>query len=332
MTTFKEIRGTDILALSSDPANPELGQIWYNSSSGTLKGLAAATVAWASGGNLNTARQGIMGTGTQTAAIAFGGFGQFPAPTTNASELYNGTSWTNGPNLATAVAFGVGTGTQTAAIGAAGYTSISPQVFTATAQIYNGSAWTSITSIPSVRAASGAAGTQTAALIFGGNTPGNVLVGTTDKWNGTAWTNTGSLITGRATMGTGTQTAALAMSGYKGGSPTETTNVEAFNGSTWTANSNTPTAVSNAGTATQGTQTAALIFGGSNFLTTSQSYDGTTWTNTPSMSTGRRSLAGAGTNSAALGFGGYATGSAISNATEEFTGPGSTATKTITVS
>jgi hypothetical protein len=38
MTTFKEIRGTTIEVVSSDPSNPEVGQIWYNSSSGTLKG------------------------------------------------------------------------------------------------------------------------------------------------------------------------------------------------------------------------------------------------------------------------------------------------------
>jgi hypothetical protein len=29
MTTFKEIRGTTIEVVSSDPANPEAGQIWY---------------------------------------------------------------------------------------------------------------------------------------------------------------------------------------------------------------------------------------------------------------------------------------------------------------
>jgi hypothetical protein len=38
MTTFKGIRGTTIEVLSSDPTTPEEGQIWYNSSSGTLKG------------------------------------------------------------------------------------------------------------------------------------------------------------------------------------------------------------------------------------------------------------------------------------------------------
>ncbi len=43
MTTFKEIRGTAIRVVSTDPTNPETGQIWYNSSSGTLKGFVFAT-------------------------------------------------------------------------------------------------------------------------------------------------------------------------------------------------------------------------------------------------------------------------------------------------
>jgi hypothetical protein len=38
MTTFKEIRGTAVESVSSDPSNPEVGQIWYNNSIGVLKG------------------------------------------------------------------------------------------------------------------------------------------------------------------------------------------------------------------------------------------------------------------------------------------------------
>ena len=38
MTTFKEIRGTAVQSVSSDPTNPEEGQIWYNNSIGVLKG------------------------------------------------------------------------------------------------------------------------------------------------------------------------------------------------------------------------------------------------------------------------------------------------------
>ena len=37
MTTFKEIRGTAIQSVSSDPSNPEEGQIWYNNTIGVLK-------------------------------------------------------------------------------------------------------------------------------------------------------------------------------------------------------------------------------------------------------------------------------------------------------
>jgi hypothetical protein len=40
MTTFKEIRGTAIESVSSDPSNPEAGQIWYNNTIGVLKGYA----------------------------------------------------------------------------------------------------------------------------------------------------------------------------------------------------------------------------------------------------------------------------------------------------
>ena len=98
MTTFKRIRGTTIEVLSSDPSAPELGQIWYNSSSGTLKGYILANVnAWASGGNMNTGRAYLVGTGTQTAALGFGGINS-PTGSLTATELYNGTSWTSVKN------------------------------------------------------------------------------------------------------------------------------------------------------------------------------------------------------------------------------------------
>jgi len=73
MATYKEIHGTSIEVLASDPANPVLGQIWYNTTSQTLKGQEFAAAAWATGSNLSTARQGLAGAGTQTAGLAFGG-------------------------------------------------------------------------------------------------------------------------------------------------------------------------------------------------------------------------------------------------------------------
>ena len=57
MTTYKEIKGTQIEAVSSDPSNPVEGQVWYNSTDNVLKGeTLTAAGAFASGGNMNTAR------------------------------------------------------------------------------------------------------------------------------------------------------------------------------------------------------------------------------------------------------------------------------------
>ena len=76
MATYKEIHGTQIEAVSSDPSNPVQGQMWYNSTSGQLKGhVKVLSGSWASGGTLNTSpgRFQLGGAGTQTAALAFGG-------------------------------------------------------------------------------------------------------------------------------------------------------------------------------------------------------------------------------------------------------------------
>jgi len=72
MATYTNIQGQNILIVSSDPANPTVGQIWYNTTSNTLKG-SAEIGAWATGGNLATGRNLLAGAGTQTAGLAFGG-------------------------------------------------------------------------------------------------------------------------------------------------------------------------------------------------------------------------------------------------------------------
>jgi hypothetical protein len=51
--------------------------------------FSPATGAWASGGNLNTARNDLAGAGTQTAALGF--WWKTPAAT-GATEEYNGSS------------------------------------------------------------------------------------------------------------------------------------------------------------------------------------------------------------------------------------------------
>jgi hypothetical protein len=74
MAEYINIRGQSIEVVASDPANPTVGQIWYNSTSNTLKGGGVTTAgAWATGNNMNTARFELGGAGTQTAALGFGG-------------------------------------------------------------------------------------------------------------------------------------------------------------------------------------------------------------------------------------------------------------------
>ena len=65
--------------------------------------------------------------------------------------------------------------------------------------------------------------------------------------------------------------------------------------------------------------------------TTTEQYDGTSWTSVPPMATGRRALGGAGTQTVGLAFGGT-TGSNTA-VTEEWSGPQTTATaSTLTTS
>ena len=56
MATYKEISGLNIKTLSSDPSNLNEGDMWYNTTSNTLKVAELAASAWSAAGVLNTAR------------------------------------------------------------------------------------------------------------------------------------------------------------------------------------------------------------------------------------------------------------------------------------
>jgi hypothetical protein len=186
MANYTGIQGQNILIVDTDPANPTEGQIWYNSTTNLLKGLKYVE-AWASGGNLTTARAGLGGAGaTQSSFLAFGGGNP---GTLTASESYNGTSWTNTPSLNTARKALAGTGTLTAALGMGGY--LQPGGSSAV-ESFNGSSWTSTTSLPTSRFNNGGAGTQTAAITFGGDLfPGAVrFTNTSLTFDGSTWTST----------------------------------------------------------------------------------------------------------------------------------------------
>ena len=100
MTTYKNIHGKKIKFLASDPpAAVAEGQVWYN---GTDFKTSIFVSAWASGGNMGTARAKLAagGTSTQTAGLVFGG----ASPAADAevdTAAYDGTSWTQIADMAT---------------------------------------------------------------------------------------------------------------------------------------------------------------------------------------------------------------------------------------
>jgi hypothetical protein len=88
MAEYKGIKGFKVQYLSADPSNPIIGQTWYNSTSKDLKYTSVTTAgSWATGNNMNTARNNLAGAGTQTAGLGFGGG---PSPITAATEEYDG--------------------------------------------------------------------------------------------------------------------------------------------------------------------------------------------------------------------------------------------------
>mgnify|MGYP000533451613 CR=1 FL=1 len=67
MATYINIHGQKIQYVSSDPASPQTGQVWYNSTSNTLKYRAVqAANAWSTGGALTTGRGDLSGAGARS--------------------------------------------------------------------------------------------------------------------------------------------------------------------------------------------------------------------------------------------------------------------------
>ena len=161
------------------------------------------------------------------------------------------------------------------------------------------------------------AGIQTSALGFGGEaSPGYQVI--TESYNGSTWTEVADLSTAGAQGGASgaSNTSALCF-----GRAPNTANTESWDGSSWTNISASPI-VFNGGNHGGGTQTAGITYGPRTYNAT-ELWDGTTWVTSAKYSTSRGGNC-AGDASDGLLVGGY-TGTANSNATEEFTGETTTA-------
>jgi hypothetical protein len=163
MATYEEIYGKRVEVLDADPTLTTAyeGQVWYNSTTGTLKSVVASA-AWISSTPLITGRQETRGAGTTTAALCIGGY---TTTTIANTEEFNGSGWAAGgamPGVKHAHATG---GTQTAAFATGGYPG--PGGNTNTYE-YNGTSWTAGGALGTARRNFVGAGTQTAGLALGG--------------------------------------------------------------------------------------------------------------------------------------------------------------------
>jgi hypothetical protein len=340
MTTYYGLYGQKVQYLASDPTDVQIGQVWYNSTSATLKVRAFSTASYASGGNMSTGQGLNAGAGTQTAALTFGGFN----PSTGSAgsvitQTYNGTSWSPGGNLNFATYGANGCGPNTATFKQGGASPIGYQDKT---EHYNGSSWTNQTSSPRGANSATSVGGQTAAIVCGGvdntNPPATHWNQNCMLWTSSSWTNGPSfsnlLVGAQGAGSSGSQTAAIIFGGFLGPTPFTATGdaSQTWNGSAF---SNGPTMNQAGYRSGAGTQNAAIAFtgavpAGNGNMT--ELYNGSSWTTSANFSTPRddnqQNSGNSSPNSAAIIFGGRP---GALTSTEEFTGAAA-ATKTVTVS
>jgi len=322
MATYKEIKGTQIEVLASDPSNPVEGQVWFNSTSNVLKGEAAtAAGSWATGGTLNTGRESggsqNIGSAPHSALVA----GNGGPPASGITELYNGSAWTEVNNLNTVRYGAAGSGTTTAGLAFGGENYPSSPPYQAATETWNGTNWTEVNDLNTARYALCGGGTNTSAVCGGGEFPSYQTTPLAETWNGSNWTEVANPNQARryAAMAAVSSTSALMFGGLNpSSSPTIFALTELWNGSAWTEVNDLTTARYGAGGT--GTITAALAFGGDTPPNTgkTEEYNGTNWTETTDMSTATKYMFGSGTTASALSAG----GSGSLTRTEEWTGAG----------
>ena len=310
MADYKEIKGFNVQKISSDPSNILIGDIWYNSTSGALK-VGVQSGAWSSGPAFPTGVGSTSGCGTETAALSMGG-----NPQLTVSGEWDGTSWTTNPGMNTG-RFGIaGFGIQTAAVAVGGDANPDPARQMTNTETYDGTSWTNGTAYPIVISIGGGLGTNAAGLVAGGTTtPSFAITGVSNEYASGTWTAGGAqATTSRAGGSVGTQAAGLYMGGYTG--PNENTSrittTQTYDGTSW---SNSPVSINNArnGSGASGTQSLALMYGGrfnsppnpTNIQAFTESFDGSSWAATGTLSVARAYPGRAGTNNTgAVAFGG----------------------------
>jgi len=170
-----------------------------------------------------------------------------------------------------------------------------------------GGAWSSGGTLNDGRMNAGYGGAANTAAIFFGGSDASLPAPTkyfnnTESYNGTAWTEVNTLTqASNGCCGAGSSTAAIETGGDAGGAPyfAET---EAWDGTCWTGGNDCNTGRTTFGMGGAATS-SAMIFGGINplgtpptanfYIRTTETYDGTSWTEVNQLNVGREQIAAA---------------------------------------
>ena len=303
MSEYKGIKGFQVQTREIDPSPTEaqIGDFYYNSSEGKFKNISSGsgTGTWASGNNMNTARYRMQGgMGIYNAAFAVGG----ATPNKANVENYNGTSWTEVNDLPSIRADISAGGTATAGFALGGTPSPNSQTLE-----WDGTNWTTGGAFPVGCARAGTFGVQTAFVAVGGasdaRSPSDQSVNTLE-YNGSSWTAGNNYPTILANGGGGgTLTAGLMASGY---TPADSSGKHActYDGTNWTQVADTNNTHAEHGFAQRSPNSAFLNYGGAPNSVNTEEWNGSAWTETNNLSTGRSAGGSTGNLNNALYFGG----------------------------
>ena len=260
MSTYKEIKGFKVQTLATDTAASGISSATWASGGSLPAALtesagAGVTVSaalnfggqgnppsplhpvsgetdsyngtsWTEVAELNTARRLLAGAGTQTAALAYGGW----PPNYANTEEWNGSAWTEVADLNTAgrQATGVGVNAE-ACLMVAGKNRVS------NVESWNGSSWSEIAEINTPREQTNNWGTSTSAVTAGGIDNPGAVIANVESWNGSAWTEIVDLNVGRSRAGTaGADNTEGLFFGGNTTAPALVASTEYFDGSSWT--------------------------------------------------------------------------------------------------
>ena len=194
---------------------------------------------------------------------------------------------------------------------------------------YDGSGWSTGGTMSTARRYGQGWGTQTAAITASGSpmTPPNSGMTATEEYNGTAWT-AGTAVPSPyvryngAGMGA-VQTAGAIFCGSQ--NPPDLNTTLEWDGSSWTGGGNYPFSGPIGTGSAGGTLTAGIAMGGPSQGNVVCKYDGSSWTTTTNYPDSKSRIGVAGTQTAAIGFGGQNSSGTTTNA---FLFDGSTFTAT----